>query len=222
MKRFAFISYILILAMLITNTEPHSYVSVGKLTIRDDRGKLFYYYPGPEQHSFNLPRGNYRIMEPCQVTQLDEFTPDAEIEDCIHLPTAYRGMQIGVGENINKASYYPHFNKAVVDPKVAQHEFEPCTMACLCHEEGHTDIRSGPGYPLSFFQAEHFCDCYGYNKMVKNGYNSIQAELAFELLLDEDNPRVPALKRKVAIANGKGTMLPEAPQNFNCKLPVIS
>ena len=58
--------------------------------------------------------------------------------------------------------------------------------------------------------------------MVKNGYNSIQAELAFELLLDEDNPRVPALKRKVAIANGKGTMLPEAPQNFNCKLPVIS
>jgi hypothetical protein len=199
--------------MLFTLTEPATFTTaILPVVIKDVAGNPF--FASKKQVQFNLPVGKYSTDN--QLTTLP-FSPFPEIDQ--NISTSKTGMKISVGDSdmgrmvgfnpANKASFYPALNHAFFADKIISHWFRPVRIFTVCHEEGHHHFKPSQvdmailmmGKDEEAYQryinAEHQCDVYSYNKMMRNGYNPLQVKQAIEMVLSADNPRVQMLVNEI-------------------------
>jgi hypothetical protein len=204
--------------MIFTLTEPATFTTACNPVIINMAGSANPFFASKKQSQFNLPIGKYSTN--CQLTKLP-FLPFPEIDQ--NIQPVKTGMRIfdggsdmakAVGFNsANKASFYPALNAAFFDEKIITNWFKPARIFTVCHEEGHHYFKPSkvdmailmmgkdPEAYKRYINAEHKCDVYSYNKMMRNGYNPLQVKQAIKMVLSADNPRVKMLGAAISKIN---------------------
>lgn len=216
--------FLLIIFMFFKLISPASFLTADPvLIIKDSHNEPF--LVGNLLSKFNLPAGEYNTKN--KIQKYGKFTPYPAIAQ-EGVPVTKTGLQIRAGvsdagkalgfDPKNKASFFPDFNTAFFCEDILNHWFFPCKIFTVCHEEGHhyfkpdkmamatlenlfADPKERETAYHNYLEAEHQCDVYGYNKMVRNGYNPIQVKQAISKLLKPGNDRINMLIQKINVAN---------------------